>query len=69
MSLFGRKEKKIINSLQKELSDSRKEIKRLKTLCDVKDSYFKEMVSDGLRHGSHLASKHMSDRKKYLQGK
>ena len=69
MSLFGRKEKKIINSLQKELSASRKEIKRLKKLCDVKDSYFKEMVSDGLRHGSRLASKHMSDRKKFLQGK
>lgn len=28
-----------------------------------------EMISDGLRHGSSLAAKHMSDRKKYKKGK
>lgn len=31
-----------------------------------KDSYFTEMISDGLRHGSKLAAKHMSDRKSTL---
>ena len=43
--------------------------RRLHNLCKVKDSYFKELMSDGLRHGSKLAGKHMSDRKKYLNGK
>ena len=46
-----------------------KEIKRLKDLCAEKDSYFSEMISDGLRHGSKLASKHMRDKKDYLNGK
>ncbi len=46
-----------------------KRVKYLENLCEEKDSFFKEMISDGLRHGSSLAAKHMSDRKKYLQGK
>ena len=28
-----------------------------------------ELMADGLRHGSSLAAKHMSDREKYKQGK
>lgn len=27
----------------------------------AKDSFFKEMISDGFRHGSSLAAKHMAD--------
>ena len=46
-----------------------KENRRLRELCDEKDSYFMEMISDGMRHGSSLAAKHMSDRKKYIHGK
>lgn len=69
MSLFGKKEKKQILLLQKELSHAHKENRRLKKLCAEKDSYFTEMISDGLRHKSPLAAKHMSDRKKYLNGK
>lgn len=38
----------------------------LEDLCDDKDAYFQEMISDGLRHGSSLAGKHMADRKQYL---
>lgn len=38
----------------------------LEDLCDEKDAYFQEMISDGLRHGSSLAGKHMADRKQYL---
>ena len=56
-------------NLAKENAYLRKENRRLHKLCKVKDSYFKELMSDGLRHGSKLAGKHMSDRKKYLNGK
>lgn len=56
-------------SLKKENAYLRKENKRLHRLCKEKDSYFMELMSDGLRHGSKLAAQHMSDRKKYLQGK
>ncbi|MBQ7125147.1 MAG: hypothetical protein IJP16_01230 [Clostridia bacterium] len=45
------------------------ENKRLHKLCDEKDAYFMELMSDGLRNGSKLAAKHMSDRKKYIHGK
>lgn len=38
----------------------------LEDLCDEKDAYFQEMISDGLRHGSSLAGKRMADRKQYL---
>lgn len=56
-------------NLAKQNAYLRKENRRLHNLCKVKDSYFKELMSDGLRHGSKLAGKHMSDRKKYLNGK
>lgn len=56
-------------NLAKENAYLRKENRRLHNLCKVKDSYFKELMSDSLRHGSKLAGKHMSDRKKYLNGK
>ena len=38
----------------------------LEDLCEEKDDYFREAISDGLRHGSSLAGKHMADRKQYL---
>ena len=69
MSLFGRKEKKTIQNLEKEIRNNQKRIRQLENLCDRKDSFFKEMISDGLRHGSPLAGKHMSDLKKYKNGK
>ena len=56
-------------SLKKENAYLRKENQRLRRLCKEKDSYFMELMSDGLRHGSKLAAQHMSDRKKYIQGK
>lgn len=46
-----------------------KENRRLKKLCEEKDLFFCEMISDGMRHGSSLAAKHMADRKNYLNGK
>ena len=55
--------------LKKENARLKKENKKLRKLCKVKDSYFMELMSDGLRHGSKLAAKHMSDRKKYINGK
>ena len=60
MSIFG---------LKKENEQLRNENRKLRNLCKEKDSYFMELMSDGLRHGSKLAAKHMSDRKKYIKGK
>lgn len=57
MSIFG---------LKKENQRLREENQRLRDLCEEKDAYFTEMISDGLRHGSQLAGKHMADRKSYL---
>lgn len=56
-------------SLRAENKYLRKQNKMLKNLCKEKDSFFVELIADGLRHGSKLAAKHMSDRKKYLRGK
>ncbi len=58
-----------IFNLVKENKILRKENENLRNLCNEKDSYFKELMSDGLRHGSKLAAKHMADRKDYLKGK
>lgn len=76
MSLFGTKEKKTIQQLQKTVQAIQKDNAQLRrrnnqlvNLCNEKDSHFMELMSDALRHGSKLAAKHMSDRKKYLNGK
>ena len=58
-----------IFSLRKENAYLRKENRKLRNLCKQKDSFFMELMSDGLRHGSKLAAQHMSDRKKYIHGK
>ena len=42
---------------------------QLEKLCEEKDSFFLELMSDALRRGSSVAAKHMADRKKYLHGK
>lgn len=55
--------------LKKELAASKRRIKELEALCEEKDSFFKELMADGLKHKSSLAAKHMADRKKYLNGK
>lgn len=55
------------NSFRKENNFLNKEIVRLTDLCLEKDEYFMETISDGLRHGSSLAAKHMADRKEYLK--
>lgn len=56
-------------NLKAENAYLKKENQRLRNLCKEKDSFFTQMISDGLRNGSKLAGKHMSDRKKYLSGK
>lgn len=43
----------------------KKDNKRLRKLCEEKDSFFMEMISEGLRKGSKLAAKHMAERKDY----
>lgn len=57
-----------VAELEEENEALHNRIDELKDLCEEKDSYFTEMISDGLRHGSKLAAKHMTDRKKYLNG-
>lgn len=53
-----------LTKLEKENELLRERVSFLEDLCEEKDEYFKEMISDGLRHGSSLAGKHMSDWKK-----
>lgn len=69
MSLFGKKEQKVIANLLKENAKLKKENMQLINLCNEKDSYFLEVIADGLRHGSSLSAKHMADRRSYLNGK
>lgn len=56
-------------NLAKENQALKRENTKLRNLCKEKDSYFMELMSDGLRHGSKLAAKHMADRKSYKNGK
>lgn len=56
------------SELKRENQYLKNENKRLRNLCNEKDSFFLELIADGLRHGSKLAAKHMSDRKKHLNG-
>ena len=76
IDLFGKSSKRMADKLLKEnkaLKASNKALKarnkQLVNLCNEKDSYFMEMISDGLRNGSKLAGKHMADRKSFLKGK
>lgn len=66
MGWFGDSLKKEIIKLKNENKRKDKRIRQLESLCNEKDSYFKELMSDGMRHGSSLAAKHMRDRKDYL---
>lgn len=44
-------------------------IDELIELCDEKDAWFKELMSDALRHGSSLGGKCMVDRREMLSGR
>lgn len=53
--------------IEREVSDRlASRVVELENLCYEKDDYFRETISDGLRHGSSLAGKHMADRRQYL---
>ena len=69
MKLFDTKKDKLIRTLTLENKALKKRNKDLVNLCKEKDSFFKELMSDGLRHNSKLAAKHMADRKSYLKSK
>lgn len=69
MKLFDTKKDKLIRSLTLENKALKKRNMDLVNLCEEKDSFFKELMSDGLRNGSKLAAKHMADRKSYLKSK
>jgi hypothetical protein len=60
---------KNFNQLERENRALKDRNRQLKNLCEEKDSFFLELMSDALRHGSSVAAKHMADRKKYLHGK
>ena len=66
---FFKKDKKENESLKKENRLLKKRVRDLEDLCETKDSFFKELMSDGLWHNSKLAAKHMRDRKDYLNNK
>lgn len=57
------------NHLERENQRLKEQNRQLKELCEEKDSFFLELMSDALKHGSSVAAKHMADRKKYLHGK
>lgn len=73
MNLFRKKEIDLLrNQLAKNdmlIKQMGKEINRLNALCAEKDSFFMELMSDAMRHGSSLAAKHMADRKSFLKGR
>ena len=56
-------------NLERENNELKERNRQLKNLCEEKDSFFIELMSDALRHGSSVAAKHMADRKKHLHGK
>ena len=66
MKIFETKNARRIMTLKKQLVAKEKRIKYLENLCAIKDAYFMEVISDGMRHGSSLAASHMADRKKYI---
>ena len=61
MGLFGGRDKR--DKIKIGMLERR--VKELEDLCEEKDSFFSAMISDGLRHGSSIAGKHMADKKKY----
>lgn len=69
MSIFGSRDKQRISNLEREIEKKDRRIRQLESLCAEKDEYFLGAISDGLRHGSSEAARHMADRKKYLSGK
>ena len=51
----------IINtSMKLVVAEQATQIKSLKDLCETKDQFYKEAISDGLRHGSPLAAQQMA---------
>ena len=69
MNLFRKREQAVIEQMKREKDIDNLRIRQLEKLCEEKDHYFTEMISDGLRHGSSLAGKHMADLKAYKNGK
>ena len=55
-------------SKNKQIRFLKNENKRLKGLCETKDRFFRELMSDALRHGSKLGGKHMIQWKQYKNG-
>ena len=66
MGLFGHNKQKI-RELEQENQNQRKWIKQLENLCEEKDSYFTQLMSDALKKRSSLAGKPMADRREYLK--
>lgn len=69
MRIFKSLSNDTVVELIKENKRKERRILQLENLCREKDYYFTEVISDGMRHGSSLAARHMSERKRYLKGK
>lgn len=67
MGFFGNKKLKKENQILRESNKMKNErIRELEDLCEEKDSFFSELMSDATKHGSSLGAKHMAERKQYL---
>ena len=61
------KKDKIIKAQAEENNRLWEENQRLRERGDLKDEFYMQMISDGLRHGSSLAGQQMAYRREYLK--
>lgn len=67
--MFLFKNKKELERLKKENKFLKKRIRLMECKSKEHERHFVKIISDGLRHGSSLAAKYMSDRRKQKRGK
>lgn len=72
IAFLGIKNKEVVREckiLQFENRVLRERVANLEGLCREKDSFFVELASDAMRHGSSLGAQHMVGRREYLAGR
>ena len=66
MSIFGSRDKQKISTLEREIEKKDRRIRQLESLCAEKDEYFLGAISDGLKHGSPEAARHIHELRQRL---